>query len=217
METSMNRTWITGLTLATVAGSGGAFVGVAAGSHDTPAAAQPQSLVKESALLQPVQTAQTTPATPSRTVNYLVGAAGAVTLTVANGSLTINQTAVGAGWAVAGSTAPGTHVEVQYTDTLQLVTFAADLVGNDVVVSVTNLPVPGTLTTAAAEPITITEIKTANPAPRSAASQPQPAAPPPVAAPAAEQPPAPAATTAPSGSGDDGNHNDDGQRESNDD
>jgi hypothetical protein len=213
METSMNRTWITGLTLATVAGSGGAFVGVAAGSQDAPAAAQPQSLIKESALLQPVQTAQTTPATPSRTVNYLVGAAGAVTLTVANGSLTVNQTAVGAGWAVAGSTAPGTHVEVQYTDTLQLVTFAADLVGNDVVVSVTNVPVPGTLTTAAAEPITITEITTANPA----ASQPQPAAPAPVAAPAAEQPPTRAATTAPSGSGDDGNHNDDGQKESNDD
>jgi hypothetical protein len=184
----MNRKWITGLTLATVAGSGGAFAGLVVGNHDAPVAAQPQSLVTGAALLRIEQPAQ---AAQSRTISYQVGAAGTVTLTLANGSLTVNQTAVGAGWAVARSTALGTHVEVQYTDTLQLVTFGADLVNNDVVVSLTNVAAQGAV---AAAPVDVSVITNPNP-------QPQPATPPPTASAAIVRLPNRAATTAPSGGG----------------
>lgn len=211
----MNRSLITGLTLASVAGSGGAFAAVAASQGASPAAAQSQTPFVASALVQqPVQTT-----VPSATFSYQVGTAGTVTVTATNGSLTINDTAVGAGWTVANATGPGTHIEVQYTDSMQLVTFGADLVDNNVVVSVTNVAAPGSVTTAVPEPITV--VKKTNPV-HTTTAQPQPAtpqatAPPATAAPTEAQPPTRAATTAPSGAGTSDDQNDGNEKESNDD
>jgi hypothetical protein len=206
----MNRSLITGLTLASVAGSGGAFAAVAASQGASPAAAQSQAPFVESALVQ-----QPVPTTvPSATFSYEVGTAGTVTLTATNGSLTINDTAVGAGWTLANATAPGTHIEVQYTDSMQLVTFGADLVGSNVVVSVTNVAAPGSVTTAAPEPITVVQKTTPV---HNSTVQPQPATPQATAPPAEAQPPTRAATTAPSGSGTSDDQNDDNEKESNDD
>ena len=206
----MNRSWITGLTLASVAGSGGAFA-AAASSNDAPVVvAQPQNFVKASELVQTPQ---------SRAINYQVGAAGTVTLTVTDGTLAVTNATMGAGWTVATTTALGTHVEVQFTDTIQLATFGADLVNNEVVVALTNVAAPGAVTATAPAPLDVTVIAPANTA-RTAAqprpATPRPAAVQPSAGPTTAQPPKPAATTAPSGSGDDGKR-DDQHEESNDD
>ena len=167
-------------------------------------------------------------------------AAGTASISVAGGSLTVIEAAGGTGWTVLSATGPATHVEVQFSDTLQLVTFSADLVGDDVVVSLTNVAVEGAPTTVAAAPINVTVITTSHSgsAPGSTASQPttpaptaSPTTPAPApaaatpaasttAAPATAQPaststqPAPAATTAPSGGGDD--DDDDGDYEDDD-
>jgi hypothetical protein len=205
----MNRSWITGLTLASVAGSGGAFAAVAT-SNDTPVVAQSQAFVRASEFVQAPQ---------SRSTNYQVGAAGTVTLTVTDGTLAVTNATFGTGWTVAPTTALGTHVEVQFTDTIQLVTFGADLVNNEVVVALTNVPAPGSVTPAAPAPIDVTLINppsTGQAAPQPRPATPQPAVVQPTADPATAQPPKPSATTAPSGSGDEGN-SDDGHEESDDD
>jgi len=117
----MNRTWITGLTLAGVAGSGGAFAAAATSGTDVPVAAQAPSVVNASDFVQ---------APTSRTINYQVGAAGTVTVTVTNGVLNVDSTTFGTGWTGGATAVAGSHVEVQFTDTAQLVTFGADLVHN---------------------------------------------------------------------------------------
>ena len=152
----MNRAWITGLAVAGIAGSAGAaFAGVSNGTLADAKAPE-------------TQPAPSTPQQESRhdrTISYQVGAAGTVTLTVSNGSLAVASSAAGAGWTVVGATTPGadsTHVEVQFTDSVQLVTFIADLVGDDVVVSLTNVPAPGAATTTApAVAIDVTVIRNA--------------------------------------------------------
>lgn len=222
-ESAMNRAWITGLALAGAAGSAGAaFAGVAAGTDF----AAPET--------QPVGTPAGIITPHDRTVDYQVGAAGTVSVSVAGGSLTVVAAAGGTGWTLIGATAPGAHVEVQFTDSLQLVTFAADLVGDDVVVAVTNLAAPGApATTVAATPMSVTVITAApkhnNPgttAPKAATpvhTNPAPTTPAPTAAPTTPAPtyparttqpaatqPAPAATTAPSGTGDDDHEDDHG-------
>ncbi|MGB8859577.1 MAG: hypothetical protein WCC60_09985 [Ilumatobacteraceae bacterium] len=213
---------ITGLALAGVAGSAGAaFAGVAASGNDIPA---PQT--------QPAPTNPANAEVHNRTISYQVGAAGTVAVTVAGGSLSAIATP-GAGWTVVATSAPATHVEVQFTDTLQLVTFAADLVGDDVVVSVSNAAAPGApATTAVAAPINVTVITNPprNSPPGTAA--PLPATPAPAAPPTATEPeptepthttqpapvttqPAPSATTAPSSGG--GDDDDDGEDHGGDD
>ena len=212
----MNRTWITGLTLASVAGSGGAFAAAATSGNDIPVVAQAPTVVKASDFVQ---------APTSRTINYQVGAAGTVTLTVTDGVLNVDNATFGTGWTGAATIVAGSHVEVQFTDTAQLVTFGADLVNNEPVVALTNVPAPGAVAPAAPTPIDITVIKQANTASPVTAPQPRPATPQPVAAqpaaaPTTVQPPRPAATTAPSGSGDDDSSDDRGDdehEESNDD
>ena len=211
----MNRTWITGLTLASVAGSGGAFAAAATSGNDMPVAAQAPSVVNASDFVQ---------APTSRTINYQVGAAGTVTLTVTDGVLNVDNTTFGTGWTGAPRWSPASHVEVQFTDMAQLVTFGADLVNNELVVALTNVPAPGVVAAATPTPIDITVIGQANTASPRTAPQPRPATQPiaaqPTAAPTAVQSPRPAATTAPSGSGDDDSSDDRGDdehEESNDD
>jgi hypothetical protein len=204
----MNRTWITGLTLASVAGSGGAFAAAATSGNDMPVAAQSPTVVNASDFVQ---------APTSRTINYQVGAAGTVTLTVTDGMLNVDNTTFGTGWTGAATMVAGSHVEVQFTDTAQLVTFGADLVNNEPVVALTNVPAPGVVAAAAPTPMDVTVIKPAKTASSTTAPQPRPATQPiaaqPTAAPTAVQSPRPAATTAPSGSGDDDSSDDRGDDE----
>ena len=207
----MKRSWITALTLASVAGSAGAFAGVVAGNGDTtPAAAQPQTLANQGAFLR-----VEAPATTTRTLSYQVGAAGTATLTVGNGSLVIDNAVAGTGWTATSASGAGTHVDAHFTDGTQLVTFAADIVGTDVVVvSLTNVPVAAPATTVSADAVSVAVATNTARAHTTTTSQPQPAMPAATAAPAAVRPPTTSATTAPSGSGDDGS---DHETESNDD
>lgn len=203
----MNRTWITTLTLATVIGSGGALAGVLAANNERPAVAQAQSSPLPAAFVEP-----TTPALEATgTVAYQVGSAGMVTVSVANAALNVDGATPSPGWSTVSTSAPGTHVDVQFTDTTQLVTFSADLVDNNVVVQVSNVPVATTPTTAAASSTS------ASSAPRST-QQPaaQPAAPQPAAAPTQAAPTA-APARGDDGGGDDHYGDDEHETESNDD
>ncbi len=172
----MNRAWITGLTVASVAGTGGvAFATMTASTN--PASAAPT----------PLAAAEITTATvASRGYSFQAGSAGQVNLTADDGALTVDSTAPSAGWLVLSYTGPGTHVEVQLGDGVQIVTFAADLVNGEVLAGISSTPVP-TLPTAPA----------ATPAPA-----PAPAVPVVVLQPSA-QPPASSHTSSPSSGGED--------------
>jgi hypothetical protein len=148
----MNRSWITALSLAAVAGSAGAFSGVIANSNgDAPtAAAQSPASVSELAFVRAEPQAPTT-----RTATYQVGGAGTATLSIANGSLVITSAAPGSGWGITSTSAPGSHVELQFSDGAQLVTFGANLVGNDVAVSVTNVLASPPVTAATVEAVAL--------------------------------------------------------------
>lgn len=193
----MNKAWITGLTLAGVAGSAGAaFAGIAADSQGG-SAVEAQGLAAETSTTEAA----------AQTATYQVGAAGTVTLTAANGAITVDSALPGAYWTLVGYGTPAAHVEVQFADAAQQVTFVADLLDDDVVVSVTNVPAPGATTTSSIE---VTRI--ANGGGSVAAPQP--------ATPAATKPivvkvPAPGAshTTATSSAGDDDEHESDEHEE----
>lgn len=177
----MHRGWITGVAIAGALGTGGAaFAGVTSGIGN----AEPTTPSAAAAGMTAQHDVSTAP------VTYRVGPAGAVTLVGAGGSLTVASATPGTGWTVASISGPGARVEVEFTDSLQLVTFVADLNGDDVVVSLENVPAPGsTATTAMSVEIVTPESVTA----------PMPATPPPMTT-SAPMPaaPKPAATTAPS-------------------
>ena len=137
----LSRSWITGLALAGVAGSAGAaFAGMSEGAGPFASASELPSTTAT------VEATTTSAVATARTISYQVGAAGTVTVTVADGALAVTGSSAGAGWTVVGAGAPGAHVEVQFTDTMQLVTFTADLVGDDVVVALASVPAPGATT-----------------------------------------------------------------------
>lgn len=176
----MNRAWITGLTVASVAGTGGvAFATMTASTN--PASADNT----------PVAAAETTATVAASAYSFQAGSAGQVNLTADDGALTVDSTVPSAGWLVISYTGPGTHVEVQLGDGLQIVTFAADLVNGEVVAGISSTPAP-TLPTSPATP-----------APTPA---PAPAVPVVVLQPSA-QPPATSHTSSPSSGGED--HEDD--------
>jgi hypothetical protein len=180
----MNKQLLTGLTIIGVAGSAGAAYAGVSVINSASAQNPPNSA--------PVTTsASTQPQTPvTRTVVYQVGAAGQVTLAVTGEQLAVNGSAAAAGWSVGGAGATGRHAEVQFTDGTQLVTFLADLVDGQIVVSVTNV-VAG----AAAPGLDVSVLSD------SGTSLPRPAVTPP-STPATTNP-GHAGTTAPSSSGDD--------------
>ncbi|MDO8364486.1 MAG: hypothetical protein Q7V88_16455 [Actinomycetota bacterium] len=189
----MNKAWITGLSLAGVVGTAGAaYAGFAEGAASGPIAAADAPVASQ-------------PHHDARTVSYQVGVAGTVTLTLADGSVTVSGATAGAGWVVLSSTVPGAHVEVQFSDSLQVVTFAADAAGDDIAVSLMALPADGAPTTVAGAPMDVTIITTPHhnnhPTPTPAPATPTPTpTPPAVTNPTA---PPPSATTAPSGGEDD--------------
>lgn len=170
----MKKTWITGITVAAVAGTGGAaFASMQATTHDNTAEAAPQPMVSA---------VETTMA--ARAYSYQAGPAGTVNLTVDDGAMKVDSALPTTGWSVVSYSAPASHLEVSFTDGLQIVTFIADLTGGEVVASLSAAPSPTIPTTAATTP---------PPAPATA----------PITLAPSTQAPAPAHTSAPSGSGDD--------------
>jgi len=208
--TVKNRARIIGLAVAGVAGtSGAAFAGMSV--QDEPSSAQP--------IIEEASTTAADGQSADGTVTYQVGAAGTVAVTRTAGSLSVSSATAGAGWSVLAVSGPGGHVEVQFTDGLQLVTFAADAVGDDIAVSLTNVAAPGAeTTTVALAPIDVQIISGGGDSgPGSTwAPAPQPATPAPTApassTPGATNPattqPSPATTAAPSSGGDDDDEDD---------
>jgi len=209
-QSSMNRAWKTGLALGGVLGSAGAaYAGVSAGIEQTTKPADANAAV---AAVQHMS---------ARVVSYQVGAAGTVQLTSTDGVLTVSSATAAGGWTLLSTTSPGAHVEVQFTDGLQLVTFGADAGEGGITVALSNVPAPGApTTTAAAAPMDVTVITTPPvvtnaPPPAPATPAPAPAPTPAPTTPHTTQPapvttqPPPASTTAPSSGGGDDDHDDD--------
>lgn len=148
----MNKSMLLAVTITGVTTSAGAaYAGVSAVLDTAPAspAGDATTLAVDT----------TVPGAPvSRTISYQVGPAGQVTLTVADGVLSIAAATPGDGWSVATSGSSGAHAEVQFTDGQQLVTFSADLTGADVVVSVTSELLAGADSTLVGAPIDVTII-----------------------------------------------------------
>ncbi|MDO8391317.1 MAG: hypothetical protein Q7V57_12605 [Actinomycetota bacterium] len=190
----MNKAWITSITIAGIVGSGGAaFAGVNAIQS---ASADSAPSVGEQALVAP----------SVRTVTYQIGTAGVVTLTSDGTTLTVTESTPATGWSLVSGSAAAAHVEVQFTDGQQLVTFLADQVGDDIAVSVTNVEAPGATVTTATTPMTVTIISSSgesDPAPT-----PTPAPTPPTVT-TVHTSPTPSATTAPSSHEDDDDEDED--------
>lgn len=188
----MNKQLLTGLTIVGVAASAGvAYAGVSV-IHSASA----ENVPSTAAALQPV----------TRTIVYQVGGAGQVTINVAGDHLVVHGSAATAGWSVVAASATGTHAEVQFSDGVQLVTFSADMVEHDVVVSVTNTLAPGAATTVPAGPVDVVVISDSN------TPQPQPAPTPTTSHHGGS--PTPPSTTAPSrGDDDDDEHEEDEHEE----
>lgn len=195
----MNRSWITALTLATVVGTGGAFVGVITASNEQPVAAAPEPTMPSPAALVDVTTPRLEPA---GTVAYRLDSVGIVTVQVANGQLSVVSSVADAGWTPVATTGAGAHVETSFTDTAQLVTFTADLSGSNVMVSVTNVAIVADSQTVATSAKTSTNSMTSTSADTWPATT-QPRQP----APASPQT-APASTTGDDHHGDDDGHED---------
>lgn len=215
-----NRARIIGLAVAGVAGtSGAAFAGMQV--HDEPTA-QPTIATGSNSTVAPETTVV------DGTVTYQVGAAGTVAVTRTAGSLSVSAATAGAGWSVLAVSGPGGHVEVQFTDSFQVVTFAADAVGDDISVALTNVAAPGVeTTTVPGAPIDV-QIVSNTPAPGTTQTPwPQPATPPATPAPTTPHStnapgttqPTPATTAAPSSGGedDDDDHEDDDHEDEGDD
>ena len=177
----MNKQLLTGLTIVGVAASAGvAYAGVS---------------VIHSVSAEDV-TASTAPAQQvTRTIVYQVGGAGQVTINVAGDSLAVNGSAAASGWSVVAASATGTHAEVQFTDGVQLVTFSADLVADEIAVAVTNTEAPGA-TTVPSGPIDVVVISDSK-------TPPVQPAPTPTTAHHGGATPGPSTTTAPSSGHDD--------------
>ncbi|MCB9380302.1 MAG: hypothetical protein H6513_06370 [Acidimicrobiaceae bacterium] len=129
----MKRTWITGLTIVGIAGTGGAaFAGM---SNDAPL---PPPFSGDTS-----QATGSTEAMPPEHTTYQVGPVGTVTVERDGDVLKIEGVTISDGWSLVATSVPGSHVGAQFTDALQLVTFSADLVDGQVVVNVTNQAAQG--------------------------------------------------------------------------
>jgi hypothetical protein len=148
----MNKTWITALTVAGVAGSAGAaFAGVAANDQHQ-GQAEAQGITAISSIPTPSTVAG------AQTATYQVGSAGTVTVSNTAGVISVQSALPSAGWTVVGYTNPSSHVEVQFTNSLQTVTFSADVVGGVTVASLALAPGSGATDTTVAAPMELEPI-----------------------------------------------------------
>lgn len=203
----MNRKLLTALTVASVAGTGGAAYATVAG----PATSPTQGLTDASPISKPRTIAEVATAVAT---TYRVGDAGSVTMEVAAGAMSTRSVEPAAGWAVTSMSNSATHAVIVFQNAERVVGLTADLVGGQVVVSVTNDRLPGNTGEAPIDPLIVSVVDGAN---GTTAITP-PVTPPVIpATPAAERvdtsthTPSASQTTAPSGSGTsaDGNHSDD--------
>jgi len=177
----MQRSWIIGLTVAGVAGTGTA-------SYAAMGTASTES-VATTATDASVDTTPVLAGDAIRTITYQVGPAGTVTLATDGTTIVVSAVSAGTGWTVVSASAPAAHVEVQYTDGTQLVTFIADLVNGDMAISIT---------TTGVDTIVVTPITSDDVTDTSGPSDSLPATPPSVLDPVSTTP-QPPVTTAPSG------------------
>ena len=147
----MNRLWISSLSLAGVVGSGGAAWASLSDPGTTSAPPVEAVGTNVAATASTVTSAPTAPTT----VSYQVGTAGIVTVDLVAGGATVTAVSPGAGWAVGAASAAGSHLDVVFTDPLQVVTFAAVLVDGSLVPSVSAVAQPGAPVPA---PMEVTEI-----------------------------------------------------------
>jgi len=185
----MNKAWITGITVASVAGTGGAaFATMQANTHqDSASAAAPQ-----------ITAAATSTTDGTQTYEFQAGPAGIVHLSATNNVLTVVSALPSAGWTLLDYTSPAGHVEARLTDGQQIVTFSADIVNRQVTAGIESAPTPTT-----AAPVTTAAPTTAAPVTTPA---PQPAVPPEVLTPIT-QAPTPGYTSAPSSANASGGEN----------
>lgn len=196
----MNKSMLLAVTITGVTTSAGAaYAGVSVMQSDPVSATVPATAVTESSVAAPV----------SRTISYQVGSAGTVTITVADGVLQVAGASAATGWSVLGSTSGTAHAEVQFGDGVQVVTFVADLVGADVIVSLSS-QLAGDVTTTAPGVWDITVIGD------SATPVPQPAPAPGVTAPSGSTPTT-SHTSSPSGEYEDDDEYEDDEDEYEDD
>jgi hypothetical protein len=236
VEELMNRKLLIGVTLASVAGTGGAAYATVAGpAEHAPASTSAVPVVTSaesstssvnatstsiaSSTSTSTSIASSTSAASSavpapvgaapRTISYQVGDAGTVTIDVADGAMASHELIPATSWSIMAMSNSGTHVAVQFTNSERVVGFAADLVGADVVVSVTNDRLPGAESPAVVDPLSVSVIAGSNdeaptmstsPSPSPAAPHPSPLVVP--ATPATSPPdvpstPAPSLITAP--------------------
>lgn len=142
----MNKNWITGLTLASVVGTGGAaFAGMRATTHDS---VQAQGETPTSAVATTVA---------GVSASYAAAEAGTVNVTLLDGVITVDSTVPNSGWSVVSFTVPGSHVEVVFTDGTRSITFYADVVNGEIEAGVADT----TPTTSTVAPVT-----SATPAPQ---------------------------------------------------
>ncbi|MBU6316274.1 MAG: hypothetical protein KGR47_07175, partial [Acidobacteria bacterium] len=94
----------------------------------------------------------------AQTATYQVGSAGTVTISNTAGVISVQSALPAAGWTVMGYTNPAGHVEVQFTNSLQTVTFNADVVGGVTVASLAMAPNPGAVDTTIAAPMELEPI-----------------------------------------------------------
>ena len=171
----MNRKLLIGVTLASVAGTGGAAYATVAGPAEyAPASASAIPVVTSAesstssvsatstSIASSTSAASSTVPAPvgaaPRTISYQVGDAGTVTIDVVDGAMASHELIPATSWSIMAMSNSGTHVAVQFTNSERVVGFAADLVGADVVVSVTNDRLPGAENLAAVDPLSVSVI-----------------------------------------------------------
>ncbi|HQZ33533.1 MAG TPA: hypothetical protein PK020_03860 [Ilumatobacteraceae bacterium] len=208
----MNRKLLTALTVATVAGTGGAAYATVTDTSPSPT----EGLTNAS----PISTPSLTDVATSVVTTYRVGDAGSVTLELAAGAMSTRNVEPSAGWAVTSMTNSATHAVIVFQNAERVVGLTADLVGTQAVVSVTNDRISGNTGEAPIDPLIVTVGDGANGIDSTKTTPPViPATPAAGRADTSKQPPSASQTTAPSGSetnGDSDHSDDHGDHESDD-
>lgn len=194
----MNRTWIAALSIAGVAGTGGAaYAGLA-----TPTAEPaPETTVAPAV--------ETTAAPIHRVVDFQIGTAATIRVEQIGDSITITGVATADGWASLGTAGSGTHAEALIGNGVQLVTFSADLIDGEIVPSVGTADDPSVTSTIAEATTTTADVTVVTIADPTTTTSP---AEPPTTTPDATAPttvPGPETTTAPSGGHEDDDEDED--------
>ena len=183
----MRRRLLTGLSLASVAGTGGIAFASMLRPPDVAQSAPLEQVTAPDAVATTAGSADPSTSPAVRSVTYQVGDAGWVTVDATTTTIAVRSSTPQADWRVAASSASAGHISVQFTDGRRIVGVDVGLVGSDLIVSATNELAPGSLTSAAASGA-LTSGEVASTAP---------AAPVPVASPAPVPSGVPTVTAAP--------------------